>query len=76
MEPTKKSLPIDSFLSAIMGKNRVEVIHSGRCMTCSGRAAEFKDQLSRREYSITGMCQNCQDAFYNGPNDEGDSSSD
>ena len=72
MEPTNKSLPIDAFLKAIMGKDRVEVINSRRCMTCNRGADYFKDEVSRREYSISGMCQNCQDRFFNEPNCEGD----
>lgn len=28
------------------------------------RIEDFKDALSRREYEISGMCQTCQDAFF------------
>jgi len=33
-------------------------------MGCGGDATEFKDECSRREYSISGLCQKCQDKFY------------
>ena len=25
---------------------------------------EFRDDLSRKEYNISGLCQHCQDAFF------------
>ena len=34
------------------------------CMTCERGASEFRDDLSRREYAISGMCQVCQDAVF------------
>lgn len=33
---------------------------------CGGPAVEFSDAVSRREYSISGMCQECQDGFFEG----------
>jgi len=39
----------------------------GQCVTCGStrlRNADFKDILSRQEYSISGMCQVCQDQAY------------
>ena len=29
-------------------------------------AIAFRDDLSRKDYTITGMCQDCQDDFYGG----------
>jgi len=34
------------------------------CPTCSQPIGEFKDELSKQEYSISGMCQECQDATF------------
>ncbi len=34
-----------------------------------GEAKEFSDDKSLREYMISGMCQACQDDFWNGPGD-------
>jgi len=38
----------------------------GRCPLCSKPIEEnsFKDELSRKEYRISGMCQACQDNFF------------
>lgn len=46
---------------------QVERVEKGNCPLC-GKAVhpnnEFRDELSRREYKISGMCQKCQDDFF------------
>ena len=32
---------------------------------CGKPAGEFRDDVSRREYAISGLCQACQDSVYN-----------
>lgn len=64
-EPSKKAPQIDLALSRLTGKSREIQIASAQCMTCSGNATEFTDDLSRREYTISGMCQTCQDSTFN-----------
>jgi len=42
----------------------------GECVTCAStslRNSDFKNDLSREEYSISGMCQTCQDKVYAAP---------
>ena len=34
------------------------------CNLCNGPATTFTDDLSRREYRISAMCQKCQDGFF------------
>jgi len=43
-------------------------IQAGWCATCSGiiREEDFRDELSKKEYSISGMCQSCQDQIFTG----------
>lgn len=38
----------------------------GICPTCglSTKGAKFKDDLSRREHEISGLCQPCQDSYF------------
>lgn len=31
---------------------------------CGGTATDFRDPLSRKEYNISGLCQDCQDAVF------------
>ena len=47
---------------------RVEALYTqlGLCPMCQSPITEdeFRDDLSRREYSISGMCQKCQDIVF------------
>ena len=45
-----------------MFKNREE----GKCPFCGNKVNEdeFRDELSLKEYNISGMCQSCQDTFF------------
>ena len=40
----------------------------GVCPTCNaplkGDSSEFRDDISRGEYTISGMCQQCQDEVF------------
>lgn len=36
-------------------------VEKGLCATCGKKIGPFKDDLSLREYKITGCCQDCQD---------------
>lgn len=68
MNPTKKSEGIEEFLTKLTGHDRRAYITQNRCVPapigCGGPAVEFRDELSRREYAISGLCQKCQDAFF------------
>lgn len=41
----------------------------GLCPFCNTPVTveDFKDELSRKEFSISGMCQACQDEFFVNP---------
>lgn len=72
-EPTKKSEEIEQALKSLSGVDRREVIRSNKCQPspigCGGDATEFKDELSKKEYTISGLCQKCQDKVF-GSDDE------
>ena len=76
IEPSYKAPQIDALLSEIIfnGKDRVEVIASGDCLTCDEardlKATSFRDDISRKEYSISGMCQSCQDDVFGHEDEE------
>ena len=67
-EPTTKSKEIEDSLTALTGQDRKEVIRSDQCMAapygCGGAATEFRDELSVKEYRISGLCQKCQDGVF------------
>lgn len=40
-------------------------ITKGLCSMCGGPIGTFRDELSEKEYHISGMCQKCQDDIFN-----------
>lgn len=47
---------------------RPEAISLGFCVLppfgCGQPVTGFRDEISEREYKISGMCQACQDSFF------------
>lgn len=41
----------------------------GRCRTCGRKITGFRDEISKKEYEISHMCQECQDMVFGGEND-------
>jgi hypothetical protein len=47
------------------GKRAGDRLDRGLCPRCGKPAKEdFRDDVSRREYLITGLCQSCQDVIF------------
>ncbi len=65
-EPTQKAPEIDQVIKDILGINRVESIKSDKCVFGDPPhdAKEFRNEISRKEYTISGMCQKCQDSIF------------
>jgi len=44
----------------------IENVEKNRCPFCKKEInmEDFRDNLSRKEYSISGLCQDCQDEFF------------
>jgi len=54
-------------LTSVFGVDRVKTITESFCVSCdseNNNAASFRDDLSRKEYAISGMCQSCQDDIF------------
>ncbi len=66
--PSKKSPQMETFIDIsarkMFGRTRTGAINSDMCVCCGGDALFFMDELSRREYSISGLCQKCQDKTF------------
>lgn len=71
--PSEKAPEMEEANKGMFGFDRREYIIRGKCIPkpygCGGEAVEFTDDLSRKEYSVSGMCQKCQDGFF-GTSDE------
>ena len=79
IQPSFKSDTINGeldLLSQIIfnGKDRQTCIEEGICITCDDakgiKATSFRDDISRKEYSISAMCQSCQDDIFGESDDE------
>lgn len=71
MEPAKKAPEIDALLTTIFGYDRQATIRGNQCVPAPigcGReldvSTEFRDALSAKEYTISGLCQRCQDTLF------------
>lgn len=71
MKPSEKSPEINGMLKEIFGFDREETILSNKCVPppcgCGkdiNPETEFSDELSRKEYTISGFCQACQDKVF------------
>jgi len=60
--PSEKSPGLESLMQAVFG--RTARIEADECTTCGGPADAFRNARSEREYTISGMCQDCQDSVF------------
>lgn len=60
-QPTEKAQGIDDFLTDTFGVDRKASIQADKCAWCKDDATEFRNEISRQEYRISGFCQKCQD---------------
>lgn len=58
-----KSQPIKDLIEAVF-PGTLAAVASGKCPVCKNTIGEFRDSLSKREYEISGLCQNCQDEIF------------
>ncbi len=87
-EPSQKAPGMDQDLTNIFGFDRREFIKSAQCVpvpfgcgkllteTDFAKSGEvegpFRDRQSAKEYTISGLCQDCQDDIYGNGEDEDD----
>lgn len=64
MKPAPKSPSIAALLSAMCGCDHNATIKANTCKICGKPATMFRDPLSKHEYTISGMCQACQDKVF------------
>ena len=55
---------LDLISQAWYGRPRSEALADSICVICGGPAVEFRNELSAREWNISGMCQKCQDETF------------
>ena len=69
-DPDGKASGVSQALEALsektFGRSRTQSIIDNICVICGEDATDFRDDVSRREYTISGMCQMCQDKVFGG----------
>lgn len=70
-------LTADELLEALYGTNLPTTIQERQCvfvaLGCESPDFNFRDDLSKQEYQISGICQTCQDkTFVEGEDDYDD----
>lgn len=63
--PSYKTIAVDKFLEKLSGKNRSKTIHNRGCVYCDTPNLKWSNDISRKEYAISGYCQDCQDIVFN-----------
>ena len=65
-KPTEKSQAIDTLITKVTGIDRVASIQAQICPFCGDEINidKFKDELSKKEFTISGLCQQCQDKVF------------
>jgi len=63
-----KTKAMENFLSGFttqaFGTNYTECKDNNQCAICGEVADKFTDELSRKEFQISAMCQTCQDNVF------------
>ena len=70
--PSEKSEGIEEVLKTLnpTGIDRRTAIEQNVCAWCGKPASEFRDELSRHEFTISGFCQGCQDEAFKEPEED------
>ena len=70
--PTEKSSIIETLLTELNGgRSRRSYIHANKCVRCGRDASQFIDEVSRKEFAISGWCQHCQNEMFDDTRTEG-----
>ena len=64
LPPSLKSIEVDQILDKIFGRSRTKSIKDATCIKCEDTDLSFKDEQSTKEFSISGLCQSCQDEVF------------
>lgn len=55
-------------LNALGFDEEIQRVENNQCAFCGSdktKPEDFRDELSRKEYEISGICQRCQDDIFN-----------
>lgn len=67
-DPRQRSFT--QFAAKALGGRAHNALNAGVCPMCQSEITDFRDELSAKEFSISGMCQACQDQIFPPDNKE------
>ena len=70
MKTERMNAELDNISLDIFGRSRTLAMAGRQCVACGAAVKQLRDALSEREYTISGMCQECQDSVFNVSEDE------
>jgi hypothetical protein len=66
--PSPKNKKVEDGLKQTFGFDRRKSIQANHCIPapigCGNPATKFKNAQSKREFTISGLCQSCQDRIF------------
>lgn len=69
-EPAWKTPAMNEALENLFNYPRIPSIKGDTCSNCGKPAVKFTDEISKREFAISGLCQECQDWIFTPPEEE------
>jgi hypothetical protein len=67
-KPASKSPAIEEFLEKAEG--RTTAINGRMCIICHLTVKGFRNKKSEEEYTLSGICQECQDTLFDDSEDQ------
>lgn len=61
---TEMQRMLDEIGFVAFGRSRTLAKAGSQCVSCGMLANSFRDDVSRKEYRISGLCQTCQDNVF------------
>jgi hypothetical protein len=55
---------LDSMSKQLFGRSRSESIGNRVCVSCGKSAQGFSNEQAAKEYTISGLCETCQDKAF------------
>jgi len=57
-------ISLDNISESFFGRKRSESISKRYCVICGEKVIKFTNNISAREFLISGMCEKCQDEVF------------
>jgi len=55
---------LDKFSESFFGIKRTDAHRTSTCVLCKGDVNYFRNEISRKEFAISSICQHCQDKIF------------